>query len=302
MGQITNKMETKKNELIWFVLLIFVFSSCNSDDVGHISESQIQFTAGYANDNLSRTGIDVVSNVFWDPGDVINVNGKKSTKTTVFSGSSAASFSFDATILAPTYYAYYPAEKVSAFDDLAHMFEVTLPDSQTYRNDHSFSNSVNPAVAVSENTYLYFYNLCGMLRIPITTNGEAVKARFLSADHVVSGSAVVNPLDKNLTITGDGMYVDITALPSAGAYTLIWVLPAATYGAGWKIQLLSADGNVISQKTFVSELTIKRSYVAYVQSIYDFPKDETPTIGTESEIIYDYVDSDSEWSSYDIGF
>ena len=281
-------------QLVWLFLFL---AGCSADNETQESGlPAVKLTAGYA---TTRTAMDATYNVLWKSGDVINVNGQPSLRTTVSAAGRVASFDVEAT---PAYYAFYPASMVSSFDNTAHVFTITLPDTQVYKNDASFSDNTNAAVAVSDNTYLSFYNVCGTLRIPITTNAGAVKARLQSADNAVSGEATVNPDTKTLTVTGTGKTVDITLLPNASTYALTWVLPAATYGPGWKIQLMDGNGNVLSQKTFSSSLVIKRAFLANVTATLNFPKDETPTAGEESEVIYDYVDGGSEWASGDIGF
>lgn len=278
--------------LIAGAFLLFTGCSADNDATGTPAATLpvMKLTAGYVSNYATRTGMDADYKVQWSAGDAINVNGHSSTGIAVSNGGLFASFNFS--VATPTYYAFYPAGMVSSFDEIAHTFAITLPATQAYKNNVSFSDNVNPAVAVSDYEYLGFYNVCGMLRIPITTNTTAVKARFMSADHAVAGAATVSPSDKTLTVTGNGMEVDITSLPSSGAYTLTWVLPAATYGAGWRIQLLDANNKVVSQKTFISDLTIKRGYLANVKTTHSFPKDESPTVSLE--VMDVYIDGGSE--------
>ena len=275
------------------VLLLATGCSADNETIGNTDTDLrvVKLTAGYvSNYPAARTSLNADYKILWNTGDVINLNGHTSTSTSITNDGLFALFSFSTAT--PTYYAFYPASMVSSFDETAHTFAITLPATQAYKNDVSFSDNVNPAVAVSDYEYLGFYNLCGMLRVPITTNTTAVKARFLSADHAVAGAATANPSDKTLTVTGNGMEVDITSLPATGTYTCTWVLPAATYGAGWRIQLLDANDKMVSEKTFSSALNIKRGYMANVTTTHDFPKDESSTVSTEVTDVY--LDGGSE--------
>lgn len=275
------------------VLLLVTGCSADNETIGNTDTDLrvVKLTAGYvSNYPATRTSLNTDYKILWSTSDIINLNGHTNTSTSITNDGLFGLFSFSAAT--PTYYAFYPANMVSSFDETAHTFAITLPATQAYKNDVSFSDNVNPAVAVSDYEYLGFYNLCGMLRIPMTTNTRAVKARFQSADHAVAGAATANPSDKILTVTGKGMEVDITSLPATGTYTCTWVLPAATYGAGWKIQLLDANDKMISEKTFSSTLTIKRGYMANVTTTHDFPKDESTTVSMEVADVY--LDGGSE--------
>ena len=246
--------------------MLLLLVSCNSDnDAGNDpagNAPKVTFTAGYMSDASSRTGVQRDGTILWYPGDAINVNGQQSTSTVISEAGKTASFVAEAT---PSYYAFYPASMVTAFDAASHTFTINLPATQSYKNTVSFSDNVNPAVAKSENTYLIFHNVCGMLRVPINTNVVASKARFLSLDQPVSGAAIVDPAAEGaagaLTMTGSGKTVDIVSLKPLMQDTLMWVLPVGKYCAGWRIQLLDATDNVLAERVFHEELSIECAHI-----------------------------------------
>ena len=253
-------MKTKTFFLLGVALSFSVMTSCSSDDETDNTSGgdlpQVNFTAGYISD--TRTSLQRDGKVLWAPNDMINVNGKQSTKTVISEAGKMASFVAEAT---PTYYAFYPASMVTAFDADSHTFSINFPATQPYKNTVSFSDNVNPAVAKSENTYLNFHNVCGMLKVPVNANVAATKARFMSMDKPVSGTATVDPAAGTLTMTGSGMTIDITSLKSLKQDTLTWVLPVGEYCLGWRIQLLDNNDNVLAEKVSPNALNITKGVV-----------------------------------------
>lgn len=259
----------KTNLILSFfaALSLLAFTGCSADNEETTAGKEVPkvtLTAScgtVALDGATRTGMNKDYTMIWHSGDVINVNGQPSTQTMVSAAGKMATFVASAT---PDYYAFYPHAMVSSYDGTAHTFNITLPAQQAYRNTVSFSPNVNPAVAISHNTLLNFYHVCGMLKVPINTNVPATKARFVSMDNPVAGTAIVNPADTTLTVTGTEKTIVITSLRSLQNDTLTWVLPVGTYCAGWRIQLLDDSNNVLAEKAGPNELVIKRGEMKVV--------------------------------------
>lgn len=254
-------MKTKLFISLIMTSSLSLFTGCNSDnDTNNIDNGKpiVKLIANY--DNASRTLLNEAGDIYWSASDVVSINGATSTNTVISDEGATATFTAAAT---PTYYAFYPASMVASFDETTHMYSIIFPATQTYKDDISFVDNVNPAVAKSENTYLSFLNLCGMLRMPINTNIAATKARFVS-NEPISGAATVTVDNTNptMTMTGSGKTIDITSLPTTeDEYWLNWVLPARTYSAGWKIQLLDANNNILSERVGTNPLIINRSKI-----------------------------------------
>ena len=259
-------------------LPLLVFTGCSADNeetAAGTNVSKVTLTASCGlpttqtdvsvwNGSSTRTGMDRSYNMLWQAGDVINVNGTASTRTTISEAGRMASFDF--TTGAATYYAFYPASMVDSYDGATNTFAITLPAEQVYRNTVSFSANVNPAVAVSEHTFLNFSHVCGMLKVPFNVNVPATKARFVSQDKPVSGAATVDPTAKTLTVTGTGMTVDITSLQGLATDTLTWVLPVGTYCKGWRIEFLDDTDKVLTEQVSPVDLVINRGEMKVVNT------------------------------------
>lgn len=268
----------KTNLILSFfaALPLLVFTGCSADNeetAAGTNVSKVTLTASCGlpttqtdvsvwNGSSTRTGMDRSYNMLWQAGDVINVNGTASTRTTISEAGRMASFDF--TTGAATYYAFYPASMVDSYDGTTNTFAITLPAEQVYRNTVSFSANVNPAVAVSEHTFLSFSHVCGMLKVPFNVNVPATKARFVSQDKPVSGAATVDPTAKTLTVTGTGMTVDITSLQGLATDTLTWVLPVGTYCKGWRIEFLDDTDKVLTEQVSPVDLVINRGEMKVV--------------------------------------
>lgn len=246
---------------IFTFLCGLLFYGCNSDDDAVNSNKDravVRLTAEY---NATRTWLGDDNAIRWSASDQVSVNGSASTGTTVSEEGAVATFGAPA---ATSYYAFYPASMVTSYDATAHTYVIAFPATQTYKDNVSFSEATNPAVAASSSTYLTFSNVCGILRMPINTNMAAAKARLVCYENV-SGAATVNPVNKTLTVSGTGKTIDLTGLPQTTAsYTLNWVLPARTYSEGWKVQLLDANDNVLSERVGKKDLTISRAKITNV--------------------------------------
>ena len=251
-------MKTKWLVLLATALSFPLLTGCSSDDdAGNPDNSKpvVKLTADY---NATRTWLGDDNAIRWSATDKVSVNGSTSTNTVVSEEGAVATFEAPAS---SPYYAFYPASMVTSYDATAHTYVIAFPATQTYRNDVSFSEATNPAVAVSDNTYLTFSNVCGMLRMPINTNMAAAKARFICNENI-AGAATVDPVNKTLTVTGTSKTIDIINLPQTiASYTLNWVLPVRTYTAGWKVQLLDVNDNILSEIVAPNPLTIERSKI-----------------------------------------
>jgi uncharacterized protein (TIGR02145 family) len=261
---------------LFFSLLalpLMFLAGCSSDnDAGNSSSGklpQVTLHVNNSNNASTRTQLDASGNITWATGDMINVNGAASTGCVLSNSNTTANFTVNA---AAPYYAIYPVYSDLAYSSTNKTFSFTFPSTQTYSSDVSFANGVNPSVGYSaSSTTFEFYNLCGMLRVPIVTNTVATKARFVSIDKPVSGSATATIstgtlTNSTITVSGTTMTMDITNLPSTSGYILNFVLPPATYGAGWAIELLDASGNVLVKKTSNADLSIVRSQITSVST------------------------------------
>lgn len=249
------------------VLPLMLLAGCASDNgAGNSPSGKLPTVTLYVNNGnnaTSRTQLGSDGSIAWDAGDVINVNGNASTACALSNNNLTAAFTV---LAAAPYYGIYPNYSNLVYN-ADHTFSFTFPATQAYQSNVSFANKVNPSVGYSAtSTSFGFYNLCGMLRIPVTSNAAAVTARFVSLDNAVAGTATATIStgalsSSTMTISGTTKTMDIAGLPSTGSYTLNFVLPTGTYGTGWYIQLLDAGGNELVRRTSTASLTIERSKI-----------------------------------------
>lgn len=262
----------KRNRVLTFFTLLcgLLLYGCSSeeDDVGDSSgELPVVTLSAYIGTDgsyVTRTVMNSSGNLFWTSTDAVCVNGRNRTKIEIRDGGVNARFTVAA--VAP-YYVMYPVYTDMAYNSTTHIYTFDFPSLQPYGDNTSFASGVNPSVAASETADLYFRNVCGVLKAQFKVQLAGVsKIRFLSAGKAVAGSATVNPIERTLQITGDTRSMDVAfssprTLNYSSTLTVRWVLPVGDYEAGWAIQLLDKDDNVITQKVAGTGFTIVRSQV-----------------------------------------
>ncbi len=221
-----------------------VLSSCSEDlDVFKVSEENGGPVFRGSIENLAtRTSIakqDDHFNVNWVEGDQIIVSNGSATAlykaktggstTTEFAKTSWGSFTGE------SFTAYYPKDLIDGI----------LPSLQTYAPD----NVVNvPMIATSTTTDFGFKNICGIIRLDISTSVENVKVKEIKvkADQGLSGTfslsdgiAVVEGTDGVKMDCGEGVALGTAAVP------FYISVPANTY-TGLSICVITTDGKEAS--------------------------------------------------------
>ena len=218
----------------------FVLSSCSEDlnMFGNNEENGAPVFTGRIENLSTRTSIaraDDHFNVNWVEGDQITVSNGTAVAiykaktggatTTEFAKASWGSFTGE------SYTAYYPKDLVDGI----------LPSTQTYAPD----NVVDvPMIATSTTTDFSFSNICGIIRLDISTSVENVKVKEIKvkADQGLSGTfslsngvAVVEGTDGVKLDCGEGVALGTTAVP------FYISVPANTY-TGLSICVVTTDG------------------------------------------------------------
>lgn len=248
----------------FFVAAIVLSSSCSTDDVvlgnDTQNESAKEFTVTI--DNSAETRATLVGNTAnWESSDVININGKiyvaqSDGPTTTFSAKIEGQEA-----QGPTYNAYFPS---NLYDGTTAILPAEV--SETWA-DGQFNM---PMYASSNSTDLRFKNLCGVLKISVTSDQIAAvkRIRVSSANKAVSGvftvdannSAVLtdaSTVANTLTIT----YTD--AVPTDAAGTVFYVAVPAQIYQELKIDL-DADGSAYTNSMITkssTDITIARNTI-----------------------------------------
>ena len=243
--------------------------SCSKDDVAG-NQKKIEFKA--TTEPATKTALDG-NKVVWQNGDQItivdaasNVGVYSTTSTT-----SHADFTFESGTEAttPDYKAYYPAT-------LYNSGTPTLPASQNYVEGNI---SGSPMYAESSTETLAFKNICGIIRLNVSTTqtGKKVRKIVLSADQGMSGT-----ISNAATLASDGYVAEVTGTASitldcgasgveigSTAKPFHLAVPANTY-TGLEITVETADG--LSQTRSVKSdksIVISRSKISDITLVFN---------------------------------
>ena len=184
--------------------------------------------------------------VYWQAGDVIDVNGSQSAPLPDnFSPSSSAEFVFDGLSLGNTYHALYPASALVSYSEGAATLE--LPVRQNYVSGN-FDPAAHIMFAVAEKgSGVAFTTPMSFLRLTVLsgshkTDGIAKVVLRANGGEKMSGTFTTDYLALSETASGkDSLVLDIPDGLALGGDVLI-AYPAKTYSSGLSIIITDVDG------------------------------------------------------------
>jgi hypothetical protein len=251
-----------KRIIIFAALAAFALTSCQQDITFEENKPEgLVFTAT-TEIPATKTELDGSLNVIWQAGDQIGIisNSNPGIYETETGGSTKASFSFKELTEATTapFYAFYPTSlfTTSTF---------VLPATQSYVAGNI---SGNPMYAESSTTNLSFKNLCGIIKLNISTTqtGKKVRKIVLSADQGMSGeisNAATLGTDPTAAVSGTaGVTLDCgTEGVAIGSTTIPFYIavPANTY-SNLKIMVITTDDE-FQTRTAKSDIVVGRSSI-----------------------------------------
>ena len=174
-----------------------LFISCSKDNVD-INQKKIAFKA--TTEPATKTALDG-NKVVWQSGDQITVvDGASNVGVYSTTGTTShADFTFESGTEAttPDYKAYYPAT-------LYNSGTPTLPATQNYVEGNI---SGSPMYAENSTESLAFKNICGIIRLNVSTTltGKKVRKITLSADQGMSGA-----ISNAATLASDGYVAEVS--------------------------------------------------------------------------------------------
>ena len=223
---------------------------------------------------LSQNG--AMYDVLWRSGDEITIVdgaanvGVYSTTSTTTSGT--FSHKSGDVVATPNYTAYYPASMYSGGT-------LTLPDIQVYTPGNI---TEAPMYATSSTSNLEFKNLCGILRLNITTSMSSQKVRSIGllAGQKLSGifsiesdAAVITSsrdIDRYVTLDCGEEGVDISSTPTSfyfaippGDYTGLMISVYTTEGLT-QLKSLKSDKTVKIERSAITDITLSYDALAAV--------------------------------------
>ncbi|MCQ2138372.1 MAG: DUF285 domain-containing protein [Bacteroidales bacterium] len=204
-----------------------------------------------------------VYHVAWDGGDQIVVatpDFAYTVKYEAYEGGTTAGFmkvnEADTTLTGEEVVAYYPARYFSSASVTPY-----LPATQGYVAGNV---AYNPMYATSTDENLPFKNLCGILKLNVTTTAADAKVKSISfssdqgftGEYKVEDNAAVLVNPDNLVLNcGEGVAIGATAVP------FYVVVPANTY-TNLEIKLETTDGRSQTLKMKADKnLTVERSKI-----------------------------------------
>ena len=172
---------------------------------------ELTFTASWASDGPeTRTSLQDHGNVYWNPGDAIKVfrgslSGRfESTLTTAASTSeftgrlTTAPGTTDFNFSGP-YWAVYPYAESTTFSGSA--LTLDLPGVQTAQ-PWTFDGNLNPAIGVSDDMELTFFNVCGLFCFSVQGEGFYAASLRGNNDEVLAGTLSVEVDNSIPSVTG----------------------------------------------------------------------------------------------------
>ena len=255
-----------KKSLFAIAAAAAVLAGCQMEEGAFKADKSVRsIKATIANED-TRTALaqdGEVWHVNWEVGDqiLLKAEGKSDTYYTEFGGTNQSEFwwtkgdkiEFDGVT---EVVAYSPASLYSSTSDLTY-----LPSFQGYK---AGSTSFTPMMATSTDENFAFKNLCGALKLNITTTAADIVVSSISvkADQglsgifdVVDGAAVVDGTEGVTLTSSEGVAINGTAVP------FFITVPAGTY-TGMEITVTTTDGktSTVKMKSGAS-FTVERSKI-----------------------------------------
>lgn len=168
-------------------------------------------------------------------------------------------------------FAIYPyVKKTNKVNNAGTILTVTLPDEQEYK-EKSVGIGANYMVAVAEDMYLQFKNVCGYLRFRFWGSNVSVKSIKLEGNNgeKIAGKAEVTPVldgvpttvmlsDATGSITLTCTTPVLLGTSAEAATEFIFVVPPTTFTGGFKVTVTDNNGKTFV-KSSTKSLTITRS-------------------------------------------
>jgi hypothetical protein len=246
-----------------------------------LADAPVVFTATIESGSTKTALSESAGNydVLWRSGDAITVVDEADTPNVgVYTTESVADrgdFSLRSGSVAttPSYKAWYPAE-------IYNNGTPTLPAVQTYVEGGSAADGNicrAPMYAVSGTSSLAFMNICGIVRLNLSTSLDGIKVRriILSANEGMSGAisnyAMLDVIDHKAEVSGSaGVTLDCGegGIPINGTARAFHIAVPANTFTSLKITVVTTDGKV-QTKTAGVDIIVERSKIATITAAFN---------------------------------
>ena len=275
-----------KNLVSLICLLALLMCGCTHEELirnDSPTASGRIFSTSFEN-NESRTYLEDGKYSYWTEGDRISLfDGNTINQPYIFTGETGDDSGTFFTLSKPegtgmalnTNYAVYPYSKDVKISSNG-VITVSLPHEQHYA-ENSYGLGDNTMVAITENvedTFLYFKNVGGYIKLQLYGNDVTVKSISLTGNNgeKIAGKATITAVyneapvvtmadDATTSITLDCGEKGVKIGATAKRATAFWlVVPPTIFEKGFTIKVKDMDGKVYTQTTD-KQLAIKRNVV-----------------------------------------
>ena len=299
-----------KKTLFPFMIAAMSFAACQeiepttpegSADSERPAAEYLTLTGIIEQNDMTRTTMSAEKKVLWSSGDCIATFLKSATSnkyqlTNSDAGKSYSNFEYILSgdkVLGEdwdhivAYYPYRTDVTCTKVED-AYVLNVVLPATQVY-SENSFGAEAFPMVAVSEDTDLWFKNVCGAIKLQIESEVSIMEVKITGNNNEkLSGPAVVTVRPDNgiptISMTeaasttvamtcddGWGEFQTVTrGLVLNNPNTFIITLPPVEFTKGFKITVTDSQGKTYTINTNKAN-TVQRSSLLVMPAI-DLPE------------------------------
>lgn len=230
--------------------------------------------------------------ILWDGNTLNDGSDAIFEECSIYEGACTTSATFLGTLQSDFYVALYANGYFYPQDGLPAIY---LPVEQVRTREHNFADNTFPMIAVSSTRELYFENICSVLKLNVTGNGEVLSSVQVSsiAGEPLAGEANVSfddvtyePVlsffveEDNLILTD--CYAELSDTPK----DLYIVVPAQVYSEGLSFTLNATNGHYMTVST-AAGIETKRSQVHEIDINFE----------NQQEDIWTLIGTMTEWSS-----
>ena len=286
-------------KILLFAAAAFMLFACSKEDnapQGALQKNDAERHIFYASTEDTAPGTKIYAdenlNVLWNENDSISLFLSRTYNDLyIFDGEDGDNSGGFEEIPPATFFTYspldhffavYPYSKSTQINNKGTQITVNLPSVQRYK-EHSFGIGANTMVAVTDDNFLPFKNVCGYLKFRFWGENVKVKSVKLEGNNgeKIAGKAYVTPsLTSAPTVSMDeaatsSITINCTTPVQIGTsssnYTeFIFVIPPTVFSGGFKVTVTDEIGRVF-EKSSTRSLTITRNKMESMGSMKVVP-------------------------------
>ena len=249
-------MLKQMRKLHFFLLAITCILSCvkqEGENVPISNESILNLQIGSCSTKTFIDGSSSASSipVWWSVGDVINVNGQKSSEYEGQGGSTCADFKINNVF--PPYRVLYP-HTYHKGDNADGTINVEIPSVQDY-TPNSFAVGSMVMYGYSDDETINCQYACGAIKIGLIGSSSSLVNSMtitsVASNQNITGEFKINPKEGTIVPGENGGRTISISFPNEGLELneeckyIIATIPAAVYPEGFEIKLLDSDKKVM---------------------------------------------------------